>query len=76
MTIGELVKVRMLRSYGSYRTGQVVDVTGGLARTLEIARYAERVKDGPRFEFATAPEEPATERAEAPITKARRRRHA
>lgn len=75
MTVGELVKVRMLRSYGSYRTGQIVDVTGGLARSLEIAKYAERVKAEPQFRFAVAPE-PEVERAEAPVAKARRRRHA
>lgn len=69
------VNVRMLRSYGRYKPGQVVPVTGGLARTLELQRYAVRVHEEPVLQFATAPE-PAVERAEAPVMKARRRKRA
>lgn len=69
------VNVRMLRSYGRYRPGQVVPVTAGLARTLELQRYAVRVQPEPALEFATAPEV-AAERAEAPVMKARRRKRA
>lgn len=75
MTVADGVKVRMLRSYQAYRGGQVVLVTGGLARTLELAGYAVRHKESPQFEFATAPEH-EIERAEAPIARAKRRRHA
>ena len=63
----------MLRSWRGYKAGQVVSVTGGLARTLELDRYAVR-ETQPQFEFGTAPEPPAVERAEAPHGKARRRR--
>ena len=68
------VKVQMQRSYMRYRTGQVVTVTAGLARTLELAGYAKRVTDVPQFEFATAPEPAELERAEAPMGKRRRKR--
>ena len=68
------VKVQMQRSYMRYRTGQVVTVTAGLARTLELAGYAKRVTDVPQFEFATAPEPTDLERAEAPMGKRRRKR--
>jgi hypothetical protein len=76
VSLGEPVKVRMLRSYGRYRAGEVVPVTGGLARTLELQRYAVRVADEPRLEFATAPEPANMERTETPIAKARRRKNA
>lgn len=72
-TAAPTVSVRMLRSYGRYRPGQVVQVTGGLARTLELNRYAERVGQEPQLEFATAPE-PVVERAVVPVIKAKRRR--
>lgn len=68
----ELIPVRMLRSYMAYRPGQVVRVTPGLARTLELQRYAVRHEEPPAFEFATAPA--ATESADAPISKAKRGR--
>jgi hypothetical protein len=71
----ELIPVRMLRSYMSYRPGQVVHVTGGLARTLELQRYAVRHQEQPQLRFATAPE-PEVERAESPVAKQRRRKHA
>lgn len=75
MTI-ETVNVRMLRSYGRYKPGQVVPVTGGLARTLELQRYAVRVTDEPQLQFAIAPEPEGLERTEPPAIKARRRRRA
>lgn len=68
------VNMQMLRSYMRYRTGQVVTVTAGLARTLELAGYAKRVQDVPQFEFATAPEPAGLERAEAPMGNRRRKR--
>ena len=67
------VKVRFLRPYAAYKAGQVVPVTGGLARTLELQKYAVRHAESPVFEFATAPE-PAMERAVAPVAKAKRGR--
>ena len=68
------VKVQMQRSYMRYRTGQVVTVTAGLARTLELAGYAKRVTDVPQFEFATAPEPAGLARAETSMGKRRRKR--
>lgn len=76
VSIGQPVNVRMLRSYGRYRTGQIVPVTGGLARTLELQRYAVRVVPEPVLEFATAPEPEGLERTEPPVVKARRRKRA
>lgn len=67
------VKVRFLRSYHAYKAGQIVPVTGGLARTLELQKYAVRHVDPPSFEFATE-HEPDFETADAPIAKARRGR--
>lgn len=76
VSIGQPVNVRMLRSYGRYRAGQIVPVTGGLARTLELQRYAVRVVPEPVLEFATAPEPEGLERTEPPVVKARRRKRA
>lgn len=76
VSIGQPVNVRMLRSYGRYRAGQIVPVTGGLARTLELQRYAVRVVAEPVLEFATAPEPQGLERTEPPAVKARRRKRA
>jgi len=76
VSIGQPVNVRMLRSYGRYRTGQIVPVTGGLARTLELQRYAVRVVPEPVLEFGTAPEPDGLERTEPPVVKARRRKRA
>jgi len=70
------VQMKMLRSYGRYRTGQIVLVTGGLARTLELQRYAVRVASEPMLEFATAAEPDGLERTEPPVVKARRRKRA
>ena len=75
-TTVDLVPVRMLRPYMAYKAGQIVPVTGGLARTLELQRYAVRHVDDPAITFATVPEPAALERAEAPAAKARRRKRA
>ena len=74
--MGTPVRMRMIRPYGRYRTGQVVELTGGQARTFEIYRYAERVPAEPQLEFATLPDPADIERAEAPVAKARRRKRA
>ena len=71
----ETVSVRFVRPYQAYRTGQVVDVTAGLARSLELQRYAVRHTE-PQLAFATAPEPASLERAEAPVAKKRRKRNA
>jgi hypothetical protein len=73
MALIDAVLIRMVRSWRGYKAGQVVSVTGGLARTLELDRYAVR-EPQPQFEFGTAPEPPAVERADAPHGKAKRRR--
>lgn len=75
MTSIETVSVRFVRPYQSYRAGQVVDVTAGLARSLELQCYAVRHKE-PQLAFATAPESASLERAEAPVAKKRRKRNA
>ncbi len=74
--IGEPVRMRMLRPYGRYRVGQVIQLTGGQARTFEIYKYAQRVPAEPQLEFATASEPAELERADAPVAKARRRKRA
>ena len=76
MAVIEPVNVRMLRSYGRYRAGQIVPVTGGLARTLELQRYAVRVTEEPQLEFATVTAPENVERAEPPIVKSRRQKRA
>jgi len=76
MTTIPTVQVRMLRPYGAYKAGQIVPVTGGLARTLELQRYAVRVIAEPVLEFATAPQPAGIERTEPPVVKARRRKRA
>ena len=75
MSTLELVSVRFVRPYQAYRTGQIVEVTGGVARSLELQAYAVRQKE-PQLTFATVPEPAAMERAEAPVAKKRRRKNA
>jgi hypothetical protein len=71
----ETVRVRFVRPYQAYRAGQVVEVTGGLARSLELQCYAVRHAE-PQLEFAAEPEPASLERAEAPVSKKRRKRNA
>lgn len=71
----ETVSVRVLRPFMAYRIGQIIPVTRGLARTLELQRYAVPHEEAPQLQFATAPE-PVAERAVAPVAKARRRKRA
>lgn len=73
MTV-ELFNVRFRRPYKAYKPGQVVPVTGGLARTLELMGLAEVVREQ-QLELAVAPE-PVVELAVAPAAKAPRRRRA
>lgn len=75
MSTLELVRVRFLRPYTAYRPGQLVPVTRGLARTLELQRIAT-VEEQTPLEFAEAPQPQAVERAEAPVAKRRRKKHA
>lgn len=70
----ETTKVRFLRPFRAYKPGQVVTVTKGVARSLQLARRAEPLVE-PQLELAVAPE-PAVERAVAPVAKAPRRRRA
>ena len=51
MALIDAVLIRMVRSWRGYKAGQVVSVTGGLARTLELDRYAVR-EPQPQFEKA------------------------
>lgn len=73
-TTVETVRVRFRRPYQAYRAGQVVSVTRGLARTLELTGRADIVREQ-LLELAVAPE-PAVEKATAPLAKAPRRRRA
>lgn len=75
MSTIKLIRVRFVRPYRAYRPGQLADVTGGLARSLELQRYAVLHQE-PQLAFATAPEPAAMERAEAPVAKKRRRKNA
>lgn len=75
MSTIKLVPVRFLRPYAAYRAGQLVPVTRGLARTLELQRIARAEEQTP-LEFAEAPQPKAMERAEAPVAKRRRKKNA
>ena len=68
----ETAQVRFRRPYGAYKTGRVYTFAKGVARSLELFGKADIVRK-PVIEFATAPE-PATERAVAPVAKAKRGR--
>lgn len=70
----ETTQVRFLRPFRAYKPGQVVTVTKGLARSLQMARRAEAFVQ-PQLELAVAPE-PLVEQAVAPAAKAPRRRRA
>lgn len=63
-------KMKLLRAYGNYRTGQVVDVPGGLAAEWLARRIAVEETQGQLIE--TAAVEQVVERADA--TPKRRRR--
>lgn len=69
------VSVRIVRPVRTYKTGQVVDVTGGLADMLVRSGYAVR-DDQPQIRFAVADDPPGLERTEVPYVKAGRRRRA
>jgi aminoglycoside N3'-acetyltransferase len=69
------VSVRITRPVRTYKTGQVVGVTGGLADMLVRSGYAVR-NEQPQIRFAVADEPQEVERAEAPYAKAGRRRRA
>ena len=70
----ETIQVRFLRPFRAYKPGQVVTVTKGVARSLQLARRAEPLVE-PQLELAVAPE-PVVEHAVAPVAKAPRRRRA
>jgi hypothetical protein len=65
-----MTKLRILRPFRSYRTGQVVEIPGGLAAELVAKRFA--VEERQQDLLETAALEPATETADA--TPKRRRR--
>lgn len=58
-----MTKLKFVRSWRAYRTGQVVDVPGGLATQLVAQRIAVEDRQGNLIE--TAAVEPATETADA-----------
>ena len=65
-----IMKLRIMRPFRSYRTGQVVEIPGGLAAELIVKRFA--VEERQQDLLETAAIEPATETADA--TPKRRRR--
>lgn len=65
-----MTKLKMLRPFRSYRTGQVVEIPSGLALELIAKRFA--VEDRQQELIETAALEPAIETADA--TPKRRRR--
>ena len=65
-----MMKLRIMRPFRSYRTGQVVEIPGGLAAELIVKRFA--VEERQQDLLETAAIEPATETADA--TPKRRRR--
>ena len=73
MTATPLTRLRFTRAYQGYKMGHVVDLPGGIARSLELYGYAVRVARDPQIEFAVAPE-PVAEQAVTPVAKAARRR--
>lgn len=64
-------KLRFVRPWRSYRTGQVVDVPGGLAASLLAQRVA--VEDRQATLIETAAAEPESETADATPRRRRRR---
>jgi hypothetical protein len=63
-------KLRMLRSFRSYRAGQVVEIPGGLAQELIARRFA--VEDRQHELIETAALETDAETADATPRKRRR----
>lgn len=61
----ETAKVRFRRPYQAYKTGQVVEVTKGAARTLVLFGRADIVEE-PLLRMAVAPEPEGLEVAVAP----------
>lgn len=71
----ETVQVKFLRPYKSYKCGQIVSVSQGVAKSLELMRLAQPFIES-QLELAVAPEPVAMETAVAPVAKAPRRRRA
>lgn len=71
----ETAQVRFYRPYQGYKTGQVVTVAKGVARSLVLFGKAEMVEQLV-VETAVAPESARLETAVAPVAKAPRRRRA
>ena len=66
-----MTKLKFVRAWRAYRTGQVVDVPGGLAAQLVAQRVAVEDRQGNLIE--TAAVEPATETADATPRRRRKR---
>lgn len=71
----ETVQVKFLRPYKSYKLGQVVSVSQGVAKSLESMRLAESFIEL-QLELAVSPKPVGLETALAPVAKAPRRRRA
>lgn len=66
-----MTKLRFTRAWRSYRTGQVVDVSGGLAAELIARRVAVEDKQPQLIETASV--EPEAETADATPKRRRKR---
>jgi hypothetical protein len=65
------MKIRMLRPYGAYKAGEVLDLPPQRAEGLIAWEYATEVRDEQRRLIETASVEPVVERAD--VTPRRRR---
>jgi hypothetical protein len=58
------MKIRMARSHGAYKPGEVIDLPEQQARTLIAWDYATEVRDTQQQLIETASVEPVAERAD------------
>jgi hypothetical protein len=74
MEMSDMVRVRFRRPYLAYKTGQVIELPGGQAHSMQLFGRVDIVAE-PQLELAVAAE-PIVERAVAPAARAPRRRKA
>ena len=72
--MSDTVQVRFRRAWMAYKSGEVISLPLGQAKSLQMFGRVDIVEQ-PQLELAVAPE-PVVERAVAPVAKAPRRRRA
>ena len=72
--MSDMVQVKFRRAWMAYKSGQVISLPRGQARSLQLFGRVDIVEQ-PQLELAVA-SEPEVERAVAPVAKAPRRRRA